>query len=47
MDVLIQRLEALYMAIAESTPHDPVLRKIPPLTRWAKDLRALNTLGRM
>lgn len=46
MDVLIQRLEGLYMAIAENTPHDPVLRKIPPLTRWARDLRAVNTMVR-
>ncbi|PGH32982.1 hypothetical protein GX50_04196 [[Emmonsia] crescens] len=42
MDVLIQRLEALYMAIAENTPHDPVLRRIPRLTRWARDLQAYN-----
>ncbi|OAX82515.1 hypothetical protein ACJ72_03137 [Emergomyces africanus] len=42
MDVLIQRLEALYMSIAENTPHDPVLRRIPRLTRWARDLQAHN-----
>ncbi|OJD20056.1 hypothetical protein AJ78_00073 [Emergomyces pasteurianus Ep9510] len=42
MDVLIQRLEALYMSIAENTPHDPVLRRIPRLTRWARDLQAYN-----
>ncbi|ODH52911.1 hypothetical protein GX48_00779 [Paracoccidioides brasiliensis] len=42
MDVLIQRLEALYMAIAENTPHDPILRRIPRLTRWARDLQAHN-----
>ncbi|EER37303.1 conserved hypothetical protein [Histoplasma capsulatum H143] len=42
MTVLIQRLEALYMAIAENTPHDPVLRRIPRLTRWARDLQEYN-----
>ncbi|OJJ44143.1 hypothetical protein ASPZODRAFT_72378 [Penicilliopsis zonata CBS 506.65] len=39
MDILIQRLESLYMTIAENTPHDPVLRKIPPLSRRARELR--------
>ncbi|KAK2795458.1 hypothetical protein FQN52_005225 [Onygenales sp. PD_12] len=42
MDVLTQRLESLYMAIAENTPHDPVLRIIPRLNRWARDLREHN-----
>ncbi|KAI9813972.1 MAG: hypothetical protein M1827_003436 [Pycnora praestabilis] len=41
MDVLSQRLEGLYMRIAEIDPHDPVLRKIPPLTRQAKELKSL------
>ncbi|OJJ35676.1 hypothetical protein ASPWEDRAFT_155743 [Aspergillus wentii DTO 134E9] len=39
MDILTQRLEALYMAIAENSPHDPILRKIPPLSRRARELR--------
>ncbi|KAL2007658.1 hypothetical protein VTN00DRAFT_7640 [Thermoascus crustaceus] len=39
MDILIQRLESLYMAIAENNPHDPILRKIPPLSRRARELR--------
>ncbi|KAK2735712.1 hypothetical protein FQN57_001161 [Myotisia sp. PD_48] len=39
MDVLIHRLETLYMSIAENKPQDPVLRRIPPLTNWARDLK--------
>jgi hypothetical protein len=39
MDILIQRLESLYMAIAENNPHNPILRKIPPLSRRARELR--------
>ncbi|KAL1871777.1 hypothetical protein Plec18167_006927 [Paecilomyces lecythidis] len=39
MDILIQRLEGLYMAIAENNPHNPILRKIPPLSRRARELR--------
>lgn len=39
MDILTQRLESLYMTIAENTPHDPILRKIPPLSRRARELR--------
>lgn len=39
MDILIQRLEGLYMSIAENNPHEPVLRKIPPLSRRARALR--------
>ncbi|KAJ9220714.1 hypothetical protein DTO027B5_2241 [Paecilomyces variotii] len=39
MDILIQRLESLYMAIAENDPHNPILRKIPPLSRRARELR--------
>lgn len=41
LDVLSQRLEGQYMRIAEIDPRDPVLRKIPPLTRQARELRAL------
>ncbi|KAL1967307.1 hypothetical protein VTN77DRAFT_3353 [Rasamsonia byssochlamydoides] len=39
MDILTQRLESLYMSIAENNPHDPILRKIPPLSRRARELR--------
>ncbi|KAA6410073.1 MAG: hypothetical protein FRX48_06687 [Lasallia pustulata] len=42
LDVLSQRLEGQYMRIAEIDPRDPVLRKIPPLTRRARELRALS-----
>ncbi|KZF20649.1 hypothetical protein L228DRAFT_176235 [Xylona heveae TC161] len=40
MDVLSQRLEGLYMRIAETNPHDPALRMIPPLARRARDLKS-------
>ncbi len=40
MDVLSQRLEGQYMHIAEADPRDPVLRKIPPLTRQARELKS-------
>jgi hypothetical protein len=43
MDVLIQRLERLYMCINESNPQDPVRAKIVPLTRLARDLGAAAT----
>ncbi|RAL10725.1 uncharacterized protein BO97DRAFT_372043 [Aspergillus homomorphus CBS 101889] len=39
MDILIQRLEALYMSVAENSPHDPIIRKIAPLSRRARLLR--------
>ncbi|KAI9842154.1 MAG: hypothetical protein M1837_007441 [Sclerophora amabilis] len=39
MDVLVQRLEGLYMRIAETNLQDPLLKKIPPLTRIAKELK--------
>ncbi|PGH13784.1 hypothetical protein AJ79_03484 [Helicocarpus griseus UAMH5409] len=39
MGVLIQRLDALYMAIAKNNPHDHTLRRIPHLSRWARDLQ--------
>ncbi|KAI9813909.1 MAG: hypothetical protein M1832_006056 [Thelocarpon impressellum] len=42
MDVLIQRLEGLYMSIAETNVQEPLLRKIPPLTRRARELKAAN-----
>ncbi len=40
LDVLSQRLESQYMLIAEADPQDPVLRKIPPLARQARELKA-------
>lgn len=39
MDILSQRLEALYMSVAETSPHDPIIRKIAPLSRRARLLR--------
>ncbi|PLB45420.1 hypothetical protein P170DRAFT_512118 [Aspergillus steynii IBT 23096] len=39
MSVLLQRLETLYMSIAQNAPHDPILRKIPPLSRRARALQ--------
>ena len=39
MDVLVQRLESLYMTIAEDHPSEPILRSIPPLTRLARELK--------
>uniref|UniRef100_A0A093V3A9 Uncharacterized protein C20G4.08 n=1 Tax=Talaromyces marneffei PM1 TaxID=1077442 RepID=A0A093V3A9_TALMA len=41
MDIFIQRLDGLYRAIVEVNPHDPLLRKIPPLVRRARELRYL------
>ncbi|PGH15505.1 hypothetical protein AJ80_05522 [Polytolypa hystricis UAMH7299] len=40
MHVLLQRLEGLYMAVAKDTPHDPILPKIPPLVRRARELQS-------
>lgn len=39
MSVLLQRLNDLYMSIAQIAPHDPILRKIPPLSRRARVLQ--------
>ncbi|KAF7587963.1 hypothetical protein BBP40_006471 [Aspergillus hancockii] len=39
MDILLQRLDILYMAIAKNAPHDPVIRRIPALSRRARELR--------
>ncbi|EEP78404.1 conserved hypothetical protein [Uncinocarpus reesii 1704] len=39
MDILIQRLQELYMSVARDSPHDPIIPKIAPLTRWARDLK--------
>ncbi|KAL4885976.1 hypothetical protein BJY04DRAFT_179628 [Aspergillus karnatakaensis] len=39
MEILIQRLDTLYMTVAKTAPHDPILRRIPPLARRARELR--------
>jgi hypothetical protein len=39
MDILTQRLESLYMNVAQTNPHDPVIRRIAPLSRRARELR--------
>jgi len=36
----VQKLESLYMNIAERNPGDPVLKMIPPIAKKAKDMRA-------
>ncbi|KAJ5833097.1 hypothetical protein N7474_001408 [Penicillium riverlandense] len=38
MDILSQRLNNLYMTVAERNPHDPILRMIAPLSRRAREL---------
>ncbi|KAJ5105198.1 hypothetical protein NUU61_002545 [Penicillium alfredii] len=38
MEVLTQRLNTLYMTVAERNPHDPILRLIAPLSRRAREL---------
>ncbi|KAL4944062.1 hypothetical protein BDV06DRAFT_220638 [Aspergillus oleicola] len=39
MDILISRLDGLYMSAAKENPHSPILRRIPPLVRRATELR--------
>lgn len=39
MDILTQRLETLYVATAQSNTHDPIIRRIAPLSRRARELR--------
>ncbi|KAI9780283.1 MAG: hypothetical protein M1816_003125 [Peltula sp. TS41687] len=39
MDVLIERLEALYIEVAKENLHDPVLTKIPNLTDRARQIQ--------
>jgi hypothetical protein len=41
-DAIAQRLESLYMHIAEQNTQDPLLRKIPSLAKTARDLRAVS-----
>ena len=40
LNTLIQRLESMYMSVAENDVGDPILRKIGPVAKKAKDLRA-------
>ncbi len=37
---LIQKLEGLYMTIAERDPRDPALQLMPLVSRKAKDMKA-------
>ncbi|KAE8351673.1 hypothetical protein BDV28DRAFT_15988 [Aspergillus coremiiformis] len=39
MDILLKRLDFLYMSVAKNAPHDPIIRKIPFLSRRARELR--------
>ncbi|KAI9788385.1 MAG: hypothetical protein M1833_003012, partial [Piccolia ochrophora] len=39
IDVLVQRLESLYMRLAQKSLQDPALRKIPGLTTLARELK--------
>lgn len=41
MDILTQRLESLYMGIAQINPHDSIIRRISPLARRARELRGI------
>ncbi|KAL3477953.1 hypothetical protein BJX99DRAFT_225155 [Aspergillus californicus] len=40
MDILIQRLDGLYMSVAKDSPHDPILRRIAPIVRRARMLHS-------
>jgi hypothetical protein len=46
MVVVVQRLEQLYMSIAESSPQDSILRKIPSIARRARELSSQSHHGR-
>lgn len=39
MEILLQRLDSLYMSVAHAAPHEPYLRRIPALARRARELR--------
>ncbi|KAL4952843.1 hypothetical protein BDW69DRAFT_15300 [Aspergillus filifer] len=41
MDILIARLDSLYMSAVNENPHSPIARRIPPLVRRATELREL------
>ncbi|KAH0553412.1 hypothetical protein GP486_006518 [Trichoglossum hirsutum] len=45
MDVLIQRMEHMYMGLSESNTGDPVLKRLPPLWRKAKQLKQVAERG--
>ena len=45
MDVLIQRMEHMYMGLSESNGGDPVLKKLPSLWRKAKQLKLVAERG--
>ncbi|KAI9774859.1 MAG: hypothetical protein M1840_000075 [Geoglossum simile] len=45
MDVLIQRMEHMYMGLSESNGGDPVLKKLPSLWRKAKQLKQVAERG--
>jgi hypothetical protein len=45
MDVLIQRMEHMYMGLSESNTGDPVLKKLPALWRKAKQLKQVAERG--
>ena len=38
---LIQKLEGMYMTIAERDPRNPVLQLMPGVSKKAKDMRAM------
>jgi hypothetical protein len=41
MNILGQRLNNLYMAVAERNPQDPILRLIAPLSRRTRELHGI------
>lgn len=41
MEILSQRLNNLYMAVAERNPQDSILRLIAPLARRARELHSV------
>lgn len=41
MGILSQRLNTLYMTVADRSPHDQILRLIAPLARRARELNSL------
>jgi hypothetical protein len=42
MNVLVQRLESEYMHLAEENSQNSLLRRIPPLTRRAREIAAIS-----
>jgi hypothetical protein len=45
MDVLIQRMEQMYMGLSESNAGDPVLKRLPSLWKKAKQLKQIAERG--